>query len=51
MAFTYNVILQALAFVGCAITILFLDKIGRRPILVVGSFLQVCREPSAVYDD
>ena len=41
MAFTYNVVLQALSLVGCFITIFFLDKIGRRPFLVVGTFLQV----------
>lgn len=41
MAFTYNVVLQALSLVGCLITIFFLDKIGRRPFLVVGTFLQV----------
>lgn len=41
MAFTYNVITQALSLVGCAITIFFLDKVGRRPFLVVGCALQV----------
>lgn len=40
-AFTYNVITQALSFVGCAITILYLDKVGRRPFLIVGTALQV----------
>lgn len=41
MAFTYNIILQALSLVACLIVIFFLDKVGRRPFLVVGSFLQV----------
>lgn len=41
MAFTYNVVLQALSFVGCFITIFLLDKVGRRPFLVVGTFLQI----------
>ena len=40
-AYTYNVITQAMSFVACLFTIFFLDKIGRRPILIVGAFLQV----------
>lgn len=41
IAFTINVLVQALSLVACMITIFFLDKVGRRPFLVVGTFFQV----------
>jgi SP family sugar:H+ symporter-like MFS transporter len=40
-AFTYNVLLQGLSLFGCIVTIFFLDKVGRRPILIIGTFLQI----------
>jgi MFS family permease len=37
--FTYQTLANTLAVVGCTACVLLVDKVGRRPILIVGTFL------------
>ncbi|WVQ85136.1 hypothetical protein IAT38_007301 [Cryptococcus sp. DSM 104549] len=40
-AFTYQVVTQAMSVIGCLIAMTIFDKVGRRPVLIVGCALQI----------